>query len=333
MFPWVVILPYLAIVGVIIIIAILFEYRVKKPDQIILFEKNGKIGISSHLIYPRHFRLALPRTTETNILDVKSEAKGKIVLKVSLAVTVAPSVENIQALITVGGWKKDATKKAGKELAYLLQSTVKEFTEKYEVEELTLEKVSEYVKKNLGSSAIDLGLDIISISVQAVEPIDEHIAELLRKREAERIRELNELMEQKARINAAKSKAEADEEIYNFEHTLELKRIAQKRLEEEKDAELTLYRVNEELKRRELQLQFDKKEIALLKENPELLILSPQIARLAQASQKLPNAKTIVSLSPGDIAQGTELIDTVKSFLENMVKGGIAKKTDKTTES
>ena len=53
----------------------------------------------------------------------------------------------------------------------------------------------------------------------------------------------------------------------------------------------------------------------MLKNSPELLMLTPQAARLAEASQSLKNAKTIVTLSPNDISKGSELINMFQQFL------------------
>jgi hypothetical protein len=61
----------------------------------------------------------------------------------------------------------------------------------------------------------------------------------------------------------------------------------------------------------------DKEEFEMLKSNPELLMLTPQAARLAEASQGLKNARTIVSLSPQDLAQGSELLATFQRMLQN----------------
>ena len=48
-------------------------------------------------------------------------------------------------------------------------------------------------------------------------------------------------------------------------------------------------------------------------------MLSPQLARLAEASQQLPNAKTVVSLSPGDLQQGSQIIETIQTVLQTVV--------------
>jgi hypothetical protein len=70
-----------------------------------------------------------------------------------------------------------------------------------------------------------------------------------------------------------------------------------------------------------MQLAVDNEELLLLKNSPELLMLTPQAARLAEASQSLKNAKTIVTLSPNDISKGSELINMFQQFLQTAVSG------------
>ena len=89
----------------------------------------------------------------------------------------------------------------------------------------------------------------------------------------------------------------------------------------EKESALADSRVEDELKRSRMRLEFDKQELDLLKQSPELLMLTPQAARLAEASQGLKNARTVVSLSPGDLSQGTELLGIFRSFLHNALGG------------
>ena len=47
-----------------------------------------------------------------------------------------------------------------------------------------------------------------------------------------------------------------------------------------------------------MRLAYEKEELEVLKSSPELLMLTPQVARLAEASQNLKNARTVISLSP-----------------------------------
>ena len=70
-----------------------------------------------------------------------------------------------------------------------------------------------------------------------------------------------------------------------------------------------------------MKLDFDREEMKLLKENPQLLLLTPQAARLAEASQTLKNARTVVSLAPGDAEAGAKLLGLFQLFLENVLNG------------
>ncbi len=47
-----------------------------------------------------------------------------------------------------------------------------------------------------------------------------------------------------------------------------------------------------------MRLAFEKEELEVLKSSPELLMLTPQAARLAEASQNLKNARTVISYHP-----------------------------------
>ena len=97
-----------------------------------------------------------------------------------------------------------------------------------------------------------------------------------------------------------------------------------KEIEEEKDAELALKKLNEQVKRDKIKLDIDKEEMGIFKNNPELLLLTPQVARLAEASQNLKNAKTVVSL--GDIENGSQLVKILKNFLDGLLNQTTNKK-------
>ena len=49
-------------------------------------------------------------------------------------------------------------------------------------------------------------------------------------------------------------------------------------------------------------------------------MLTPQAARLAEASQGLKNARTIVSLSPQDLSQGSDLLGTLQRMLLSAIE-------------
>jgi hypothetical protein len=54
----------------------------------------------------------------------------------------------------------------------------------------------------------------------------------------------------------------------------------------------------------------------MLKSNPELLMLTPQAARLAEASQNLKNARTVISISPQEIAHSSEYLSLFQNLLQ-----------------
>jgi hypothetical protein len=313
---WFVIIPL-----VLICLALVYEYRVRRPDQIILFETRDGFGFRKARFYPRHFSLALKRTAHSFLLTVDASARGNLDIRVKLAVAVAASLENLSALIRVGGWSEDALVRAAKELEIILQGFVKEYAEKLEIEELSSEEIHNYLTQKVPQAKQSLGLEILSLAIHSFEPVNPQIAEALRQREQARIVEQTEKLNQQARIAAAKSKLKADEEIASLESEVELKKFDLKKAQMEKESALADSRVEDELKRSRMRLDFDKQELELLKQSPELLMLTPQAARLAEASQGLKNARTVVSLSPGDLSQGTELLGMFRSFLHNALGG------------
>jgi hypothetical protein len=313
---------------ILICIIIIYEYRLRKPDQIVLSESGGKIVLRKARFYPRHFSLAIPGTASSLNLNIEVSAKGNLDVRVKLVVTVVPSLVNISSLIRVGGWGKESITKASKALETIIFSFVKEFVEKYEIEELSSEKIYNYVHQKVGVSKESVGLDLISLVVQSFDAIDTKISEALKQQESARILEQTESLNQKARITAAKAKLSADEEIALLESELELKKYDLKKQLEEKESFLAQKRIEDEIRNNKLRLDFEKEELAMLKNSPELLLLTPQAARLAEASQALKNARTVVSLSPNEIAQGSDLIKIFHDFMSTVVNN-YSKKQDK----
>lgn len=301
----------------IVIIALVYELRIRKPDQVVLYEQMEKIKFRSGKAYFRHFNLAISKTTHSFQTIIEASAKGNIDIKVKLSVSVSASLKNIPQLIKAGGWNQNATSKAAKELEIKIHSIIKEYAEKYEIEDLSSEKISEHLNKKAEIYTEKFGLEIISLTVQSFEASDLQISEAMRQRESARILEQTELLNQKTRISAAKAKLHADEEIAFMEHELQLKMYDLKNSELEKENTLASRRIEEEVKRGKIKLELDKEELMLLKNNPELLMLTPQAARLAEASQTLKNARTIVSFSPAELAQGADLLGVFQSALQN----------------
>lgn len=315
----------IGILALIVVVIFFFEYRLRKPDQLILFESYGKIILRKSRIYPRHFSLALPKTTYSTQMNIEASAKGNLDIKVKLAITVAAALDHIHELIRVGGWNNNAVAKAEKELETIIHGIVKEYAERYEIEELSSSKIYEYLLQKVNITIQKLGLDLISLTVQSFEALDVKIADAMRQQESARITEQTEKLNQQARIHATKAKLKADEEIAVLQNNLELKKYDLKRTEMEKESSLAQKRIEDELRRKRMRLELDKEELNMLKSSPELLMLTPQAARLAEASQSLKNAKTIVTLSPNDLTRGSELIGMFQQFLQSTVTTSKAK--------
>jgi len=248
----------IAIIAAVIIILLAVEYRIKKPGQIILYESNGLVKYRKSNFYPKHFSLVIPNTTYTLTSSVEPEAKGKIGLMVKYSASVTPSLKNISKLIRIGGWGKDVLNDAAKELDVILQGIVKEYTEKFDIEEIKSEGIANYLREKVKETEVQLGLEIISLTIQSVEPADRKIAEAIRQKEASRILEETEKNNQKTRIQTAQMKLKADEEIIKYEHELALKKIQLKEVEEDKEASVALKKLNEQVKRDKIKLEIEK---------------------------------------------------------------------------
>ncbi len=299
-----------------IVLVALFEYRIRQPDVIVLYEKDGQIGIRKGLLYPRHFSLPLKRTTCPLVLTIEAAALGNLLVRVKLVGSAAPSLDHIHSLIRVGGWDAEAVARAVDQLGFLVQGLVKEFTEREEIHAITSAAVLKYLNKHLEMIEERFGVELISLTVQSLEPVDPKISDALSQQEEARLLEQTEQLNQQARVVAAKARFKADEEIAELEHALELKKTELKKALFEGDAELARRRIADELERSRLRLAFEKEELEVLRRNPELLMLTPQAARLAEASQSLKNAKTVISLTPQEFANGSELFALFRNLLQ-----------------
>lgn len=307
------------VVGILLVgslLIVLFEYRVRQPDVIVLYESNGQIGIRKGPLYPRHFSLPLKRTTFPLNLTIEAAVVGNLIVRVKLVGSAVPSVEHIQSLVRVGGWDVEAVGRAVDQLGFLVQGLVKEYTERAEIHAVTSAALLEHLNEHLSLIEEKFGVEMISLTVQSLEPMDPKIADALSQQEEARLLEQTEQLNQQARVVAAKAKYKADEEIAEMEHALELKRTELKKVQFESDAELARQRIEDELERSRLRLAFEKEELEILRRNPELLMLTPQAARLAEASQSLKNARTVISLTPQEITNGSELFTLFRNLLQ-----------------
>lgn len=308
----------IGVLALIVLLVIIFEYRLRRPDQIVLFEKNNTIQARTGRFFPRHFSLAIPSSQFATTLEVEAEAKGHLAILIRLALNVAPASDKLNRLIRTGGWKKECVSNATKEIHVLVEAAIKEYAEQFAIEELMPENLAKNIRKKIVDIEEMVGLALISVNVLSVEAKDKDILVALQQAEEARIMEQTEKSRQRARIAVTQAKVEADEAILEKEHQLELKRIALKKETEKEESAIAEQRINDELERKKLQLEFEEKEMALVKEHPELLMLSPQLARLAEASQNMPNAKTVVSLSPEISQKSSQLMDVIMHGIQNV---------------
>jgi hypothetical protein len=305
--------------SVIIVICILIafiELRIRQPDVLVLYEAKGQIGIRKGKLYPRHLSLPLKRTTTPLQLTVEASAVGNLGVNIKLVGSVALSVKYIQALIRVGGWNTQAVAHAVDEVGILLQGLIKEYTEKSDISALSSLGLLNYLTDRFPQIEEKFGIELISLAVQTLEPTDPEIGDALRQQEQARLLEQTERLNHQARVAAMKLKYKADEEIADMDHALEMKKAELKQILHEKDSALAQERVEDELAQNRLRLAFEKEELEVLRSSPELLMLTPQAARLAEASQGLKNARTVISLTPQEAASGSELLSLFNTLIQ-----------------
>jgi len=310
----------IAIVLVLVMGFAFFEYRVRQPDVLVLFESKGRIGLRSGLLYPRHFSLPLKRTTSPIHLTVDATAAGNIGVNVKLVGSVAPALDNVQALIRVGGWSSEAVSRAAEETGILLEGLVKEYAETAEITALSSTGLVKYLNERAELFKEKFGVELISLAVQSLDPTDSDIADALRQQEQARLLEQTERLNNQARVAVAKARYQADEDIAEMEHTLELKKASLKKSLLEQESALAKQRLQDELARDRARLAFEKEELEILKNNPELLVLTPQAARLAEASQGLKNARTVISLGSQEMSSGSDLLTVLQGLLNKALE-------------
>jgi hypothetical protein len=310
----------IGIIALVLVALFLFEYRIRRPDLLVLYESKGRISVRKGPIYPRHFSLPLKRTTYPIQLSVEATAIGNLGVRIKLVGSIAASLEHIQSLIRIGGWHTEAVGRAAVEAQLLLQSLVKEYTEHAEIHALTSTDMQKYLSERAEELKEKFGVELVSLAVQTLEATDPIIGDALRQQEQARLLEQTERLKQIARAEAAKAKFQADEEITQMEHALELKKAQLNDAMLEKESALAERRLQDELARNRMRLAFEREELEVLKNSPELLMLTPQAARLAEASQNLKNARTIVSLTPQELAQGSELINLFQRLVQKTLE-------------
>jgi archaeosine-15-forming tRNA-guanine transglycosylase len=309
------------IIGIIVIgLAVMWEYRLRQPDELILYESRDRIGIRKSIFYPRHLSLALKRTTVPIRLTVEAMAKGNIGVRVKLVGSVAPSPEHIANLIRVGGWSTEAVAHAANETQVWLEGMVKGFTETTDIHALSATSILNYLNEHSNVIVEKLGVELVSLTVQSLEPTDPAIADALRQRQQASLLEETERLNQQARVAAAKAKYQAEQEIAEREHALELRKVELKQVLLEKESALARQRLEEELARGRMRLAFEKEGLDVLRASPELLMLTPQAARLAEASQSFKNARTVIALGAQELDHGSELFALFQNLLQKALE-------------
>lgn len=299
-----------------LLLAFIFEYRVRRPDVVVLSEKNGSIKVRGGLFYPRHFSLPLERTAQSIQLNTEISATGNLVVSVKLVGSAAPSLEHLDSLVRAGGWNVDAVGRAAAEAQVLLQGLLQNYAEHQEIQALSSQNILDYLNAQADLFKEKFGLEMISLGILALEPTDPEIISALRQQEQARLLEETEMLNHKARLAAAKAKYQTDEEIARMEHDLDLKKTELNKALIAEEALVAEQRLEHELARSRMRLAFEQEELETLKRSPELLMLTPQAARLAEASQNLKNARTIVSFTPQELAQGSELLELFQAMLQ-----------------
>ena len=79
---------------------------------------------------------------------MEATAAGNLGVRVKLVGSVAPALENIDSLIRVGGWNKDAVVRATDEVQVLLQGLVKEYTERSGINTLSSANILNYLNEH-----------------------------------------------------------------------------------------------------------------------------------------------------------------------------------------
>lgn len=309
----------LAVLVVLVIAVALYEIRLRKPDQIVLHETPGGVRVRPGRFYPRHLGIPMKRTTHSFTQTIEASVRGNLDVRVKLAVTVAASMEHLTALIRIGGWSDDATARAAKEMEVLLLGFVKEFAEGRDIDAISSEALHAHLNQRVKGTSSNLGIEVITLTVTSLEPVNAQIADALRQREQARILEQAESLQQQARVAAARTRLKADEEIAAMDSSLEMKKFGLRKQQLDEEARLSSARAEHDLKLKKMQLEFEKEEMRVLRDNPELLLLTPQAARLAEASQSLKNARTVVSLASPEGAQGTDVIGVFQNLLQGAV--------------
>ncbi|NOY78022.1 MAG: hypothetical protein GXO76_09165 [Calditrichaeota bacterium] len=307
------------LLGLIVFLVILFVIlaKARRPDQLLLIEKHGTVQPYLKRWYFSKSVLALPATVKTISTEVKTQARGKIDVIIKLSVSFFPDPERAGNLIRVGGWTPDAVDRVAQELSGTVQGLVGELVEPLNITQVTREKLSHMLRQKLQALAPSFGITVTSVVVSDAEAADQKIADAIRKQEEARIQEEMEKSSQRSRIATEKLRLAADDEIERMKHKMEMEHLKLREIEELKAAELEQKLLEKETEKKRLTLALEQEEAELLSRHPELMMLTPQLTRLVEASQQLKSAKTVISLSP-EIQDGLpRILQTLLELLQS----------------
>ena len=80
-------MEYLLILVALLIGLVLFEYRIRRPDTLLLYERSGEIRARTARFYPRHFSLPLATTVRKRPASGTSSDAGDSCKSTSDALT------------------------------------------------------------------------------------------------------------------------------------------------------------------------------------------------------------------------------------------------------
>ena len=308
---------WFVLLGIFIICIILLALivKVRRPDQLLLVEKHGKVQPYLKRWYFSKSVLALPATVKTLSTEVKTQARGKIDVVIKLFVSFFPNAEQAENLVRVGGWSSEAVERVAHELSGTVQGLVGELVEPLDITQVTRDKLSHMLRQKIQELAPNFGIAVTSVVVSEAEAADKKIADAIRKQEEARIQEETEKANQQSRIATEKLRLTADDEIARMKHKMEMEQLKLREIEELKSAELEQKLLEMETEKKRLSLKVEQEEADLLSKHPELMMLTPQLTRLVEASQQLKSARTVISLSP-EIQDGLPKI--LQALLETL---------------
>jgi hypothetical protein len=306
-------------------VAIIFEYRLRRPDEWALTEKGENIVRRSGRFYPRHFTLAFRANHYSMSQEMTADVRGLLSVKITYTLTVVPDGANISPLIRAGGWQKDLVQNAARELLIESQTIIRQACEALALEDLQSKGIRQALLEQKEHFRQAYGLELISVNIPLLAPVDPLIGEKLQEREAARIEQETERIRQETRIAREELRLQAEQKIAAENQKLELLRQQLQQEREKAENELAALRVESEAARRKILLATEKAELELAAAHPETLLTNPQLARLLEAGQSLKNAQTVVSF--GEMKDGSplkewlpELLSTLLNRLDNKMR-------------